>query len=1019
MYDKRPLGGFVAVAVALGAAFAVGPEFPTAQAQSPATVVIPGVTTEVPVHSDVVNAGPHGYLRVEEGRGAIWRSYGGAGEVEVDPTSTVGPSHGWRTGASDVIAHHVESTDTVSLRDMVTGRTATVKLPAGHSFMKAFGWNVLTRSGPVAETRLHVLDVQDGQLRDRPVEGLPEGNGGVGVGVGDAEGAVLGWRGAYYWLDVTRQRVSPIGVDTSSIVGDMFLTPDRLLVGGYGKVTVFRRGDLTKPERVLPLEGDLETRVLGMVGQELIVARHDPALGARALDLPNWRVDAEPLDGGPVRTVLARSMDPAMATPDGGLLVHGGSTVSEWGVQLIRADGGGRAFATRDTRVATRTVPNTVNQLSYHQGRLTSLESVAAVGRTGMYTRTAEPGGDTFVHGAREDRGWLPTLPPGCNLGCPEVDETGDGRIVYGGPLGSGPSPGVLPIHRLAEGERLPGTPIDVGTGSQGVIGSWGRWTAAYAMLPGGSPETRIVDTDTGRVVRKLPVQALSLSGTTLWARGEGHGSIVGYDVRTGARVDEAYLSGCFVEGAESVGRWLHWICSGARDDEGVLDLETDAITPLGIGYGRRAKLGDGLIAYPQDDKLKVKDLRNGGTVHEIDADLDAGDAAWDVDPATNSIAWAGAKGALHLAGSGVATSGITVADAVTAAAANVRNDSWKPRWWLTEPAASWTLTLRSHTTGAVVRTLSGGKARGYVSTSWDGKDAAGKPVANGAYAWTLSAKPADGRAVEAKATGTVGVSGAAAVRRDLMGDDGFGDLLAMDTTGLVSLYKGTGTGGVSSRMAGTGGKFASSSALVPFGDVNGDRCNDVLVRVGDQLRAYRPGCGAVVSASSPYTVIGSGWGQYDVLTSSGDVNGDGRTDLIARQASTGDVYFYAGTADHRLGSRVKIGTNWKLYGKITGAGDLNGDGRGDLLGLDASGVLWRYYGTASGGVTARVKVGGGWGAYTSLVGVGDLTGDGRGDLVARDTSGKLWRYSNQGNGQYAARVLIGTGGWSAFKALY
>ncbi|WP_248782969.1 hypothetical protein, partial [Streptomyces exfoliatus] len=66
--------------------------------------------------------------------------------------------------------------------------------------------------------------------------------------------------------------------------------------------------------------------------------------------------------------------------------------------------------------------------------------------------------------------------------------------------------------------------------------------------------------------------------------------------------------------------------------------------------------------------------------------------------------------------------------------------------------------------------------------------------------------------------------------------------------------------------------KFATSSVFVPVGDLNGDRCADVYVRVGDQLRAYRPGCGVVVSASSPYTLVGSGWGQYDVLTSPGDV---------------------------------------------------------------------------------------------------------------------------------------------------
>ncbi|MFD6344094.1 FG-GAP repeat domain-containing protein [Streptomyces roseolus] len=234
-----------------------------------------------------------------------------------------------------------------------------------------------------------------------------------------------------------------------------------------------------------------------------------------------------------------------------------------------------------------------------------------------------------------------------------------------------------------------------------------------------------------------------------------------------------------------------------------------------------------------------------------------------------------------------------------------------------------------------------------------------------------------------------------------------------------MSLYRGTGTGAVSARVAGSETAFATTSLFVPVGDVNGDRCADVFVRVGGDLRAYRPGCGKVVTASSPYTLVGSGWGQYDQLTSPGDVNGDGYVDLVARQASTGDVYFYAGTATHAVKARVRIAADWKLYKRVVGAGDLNGDGRGDLLGVDAAGVLWRYYGTATGGVAPRVKVGGGWGVYSALVGVGDLSGDGRADLLARTTDGKLYRYSSTGTGLYGGRVLIGTGGWNGFKGLF
>ncbi|XUM04727.1 FG-GAP-like repeat-containing protein [Streptomyces venezuelae ATCC 10712] len=277
--------------------------------------------------------------------------------------------------------------------------------------------------------------------------------------------------------------------------------------------------------------------------------------------------------------------------------------------------------------------------------------------------------------------------------------------------------------------------------------------------------------------------------------------------------------------------------------------------------------------------------------------------------------------------------------------------------------------------------------------------------------------KAADGHGADLAVSGTVSVTGAAAGWRDLAGDDGFGDLLVTDTAGRASLYRGTGTGALSARIAGTGTAFPTTAVLVPMGDLDGDRCADVYARIGDQLRAYRPGCGKVVSAASPYTVVGSGWAQYDVLTSPGDVNGDGYADLVARQASTGDVYVVGGTADHRLKARVRIGTNWKLYKKLVGAGDLDGDGRGDLLGVDAAGVLWRYSSTATG-VTARVKVGSGWGGYSSLVAVGDLSGDGRADLLARDTAGKLWRYSGTGAGAYGARVSIGSG-WNGFKGLY
>ncbi|MFD7278308.1 FG-GAP-like repeat-containing protein [Streptomyces sp. NPDC059862] len=247
---------------------------------------------------------------------------------------------------------------------------------------------------------------------------------------------------------------------------------------------------------------------------------------------------------------------------------------------------------------------------------------------------------------------------------------------------------------------------------------------------------------------------------------------------------------------------------------------------------------------------------------------------------------------------------------------------------------------------------------------------------------------------------------------------DGVGDLLTLNSSGSLTFQHGSGTGAFSGKTSGSG--WSTSVKAVPFGDVNGDRCNDVLVRMADgSLRAYRPGCGKAVTPSTPYVSLGTGWNQYNVLTSPGDITGDGRADLITRNSSTGTVYLHKGTSDGKLAARVKLYDNWKGYKKIMGVDDLNGDGHGDLLAQDSSNELWRYNGTGTGKFTARVKVFDNWGAaYNVVVGVGDITRDGKADLVSRDTSGNLWRNSGNGRGSFSGRVKIATG-WQGYKALF
>ncbi|MFD3491587.1 hypothetical protein ACFWWB_13570 [Streptomyces sp. NPDC058690] len=79
----------------------------------------------------------------------------------------------------------------------------------------------------------------------------------------------------------------------------------------------------------------------------------------------------------------------------------------------------------------------------------------------------------------------------------------------------------------------------------------------------------------------------------------------------------------------------------------------------------------------------------------------------------------------------------------------------------------------------------------------------------------------------------------------------------------------------------------------MPFGDLNGDRCNDVLVRRTDGLlRGYKPACGKAVTPTTSCTKLGTGFQAYKTLTTAGDLTGDGRADLLGWKTSTGGLTF-------------------------------------------------------------------------------------------------------------------------------
>ncbi|MFE2458652.1 trypsin-like serine protease [Streptomyces sp. NPDC059402] len=160
------------------------------------------------------------------------------------------------------------------------------------------------------------------------------------------------------------------------------------------------------------------------------------------------------------------------------------------------------------------------------------------------------------------------------------------------------------------------------------------------------------------------------------------------------------------------------------------------------------------------------------------------------------------------------------------------------------------------------------------------------------------------------------------------------------------------------------GGWNAMKDLRVP-GDLSGDALPDLVAKDKDGVLWLYPGKGDGTFGSR--VRIGGGWAAY-TITGKGDYNRDGRPDLLARDGS-GVLWLYPGTgkAAPALGSRVRVGGGWSAYSAFATAGDITGDGRPDLLARDTSGVMWLYKGTGKSGTATfktRTRVGGGWNAF-------------------------------------------------------
>lgn len=138
------------------------------------------------------------------------------------------------------------------------------------------------------------------------------------------------------------------------------------------------------------------------------------------------------------------------------------------------------------------------------------------------------------------------------------------------------------------------------------------------------------------------------------------------------------------------------------------------------------------------------------------------------------------------------------------------------------------------------------------------------------------------------------------------------------------------------------------------------------------------------------------------------NLNYDHRADLLARKASSSDVYAFTSNG----GSMTKhaYADNWNNINLLLQT-DLNRDDYPDTLVRTGDGTLyWEYINPATDEWEFK-QLATGWGSRKQILSPGDLTSDGHPDILSTDSSGGFWLYPGKGNGSFAARSLIGGGG--------
>lgn len=304
-------------------------------------------------------------------------------------------------------------------------------------------------------------------------------------------------------------------------------------------------------------------------------------------------------------------------------------------------------------------------------------------------------------------------------------------------------------------------------------------------------------------------------------------------------------------------------------------------------------------------------------------------------------------------------------------------------------------------------------------TTSWK------YPLPTGAATWRQNSH----HTIQVRATDTsnnvttlAAITVSKGTNKDINGD-GYTDLVTSEYgQGLVYVFHSSGNAGITATNASQANRTIVGSAadefgrVVSLGDVNGDGYSDVIIgsptwngNLGRTYIFHSSGSSGINQsfsgfASSQISGTAAG-GKFGSSITTGDLNGDGYSDLVAGAPNTanGTIYVFisagtngitaittAGAATNRTGAGAG-----ESFGFSIAVGNMNGDNFADIavgapMFNGGKGRIYVYYGAAAtvlnvaapNTLTNNSDLGANVAVFGRMVAVGDVNGDGFSDVI-------------------------------------